>query len=79
MLTGTFSQEKTSANGTEPLIKPDDCFGNMGIVSLWYQNCAYTDGRYNNTNYKVEKGVLAGKPAYKVYPPLKKFSQFLAS
>jgi hypothetical protein len=78
MLTGTYSKEKTSVTGA-PVILDQDCFGDFGIVSLWYQNSAYTDGRYNNSNYKVEKGTLAGKTAFKVYPHEKKFTEFLAS
>lgn len=51
----------------------------MGIVSLWYQNSSYTDGRYNCNDFKVEMGTLDNKKAYKVYPPLQKFTQFLGS
>ena len=41
---------------------------------MWYQNFCYTDGRYNNNDYKVEKGTVYGKEAYRIYPPQRKFT-----
>jgi hypothetical protein len=73
MILGKYSQEKTSADSENPNIRGEDCLETFGLVSLWYQNSAYTDGRFNNNNYRVEVGSLGNKVAYRVHPPKKKF------
>lgn len=74
MITGKHSQEKTSTDGKKSNIRDEDCLKTFGVVSLWYQNSAYTDGRYNYNNYRVEAGRLGDAVAYRVHPPEKKFS-----
>jgi hypothetical protein len=74
MISGKYSQEKTSADGKNPNIRGEDCLKTFGLVALWYNNSAYTDGRYNYNNYRVEVGRLGDKVAYRVHPPEKKFS-----
>lgn len=79
MLAGKESKEKTTDKDETPIIKPEDCFDTFGIVSKWYQNFCYTDGAYNCNNWNIEKGDLAGIPAYKVHPPANKPKNFLGS
>jgi hypothetical protein len=63
----------------------EDVIGNLAVVSLYYQNACYTDGKYNNNNYPIEKGVISDGSseiqweAYKVFGPTHKATQFLAS
>ncbi|OJJ20331.1 hypothetical protein BKI52_17870 [marine bacterium AO1-C] len=86
----TFSKSKTKVlpgktpeRGNDGKVKPEDMIGRLGLISLFYQNHCYTDGRYNHNNFKVEQGkVKAGKnsfDAYKIYEPTKKAQKFLAS
>ena len=76
---------KSTERDPDGKILDEDQIGNLGIVSLFYQNACYTDGRYNHNNFKVEKGTVkdkAGKlafDAYKCYAPTSKATQFLAS
>ncbi|HAS42854.1 MAG TPA: hypothetical protein DCS93_20410 [Microscillaceae bacterium] len=74
---------KTPERGNDGKVKPEDMIGRLGLVSLFYQNACYTDGRYNHNNFKVVKGkVKAGKnsfDAYTIYEPTKKAQKFLAS
>lgn len=66
-------------------IQNNDIIGNLGLVSLYYQNGCYTDGHYNNNNYAVEKGEIIDSirnlkyDAYKIYEPSHKATEFLAS
>lgn len=78
MLSGKFSTEKTGKED-KLNIKPEDCFDTLGVVSLYYQNACYTDGNYNNNDWKIEKGDVAGIKAYRIHPPTGKFKNFLAS
>lgn len=74
---------KTPERGNDGEVKSEDMIGRLGLVSLFYQNFCYTDGRYNHNNFKVIKGqVRAGKnnfEAYRVYEPTQKAKKFLAS
>ena len=74
---------KTPEKGNKGQIKPEDMIGRLGLVSLFYQNACYTDGRYNHNDFKVVQGrVKVGKnsfDAYKIYEPTKKAQKFLAS
>ena len=62
-----------------------DQIGNLALVSQFYQNDCYTGGRYNNADYKVERGALKSSDgglaveAYRVYGPARQASEFLAS
>jgi hypothetical protein len=50
---------------------------------LLYQNGCWTDGQYNNNDYKVEAGTVTdGRDyfdAYRIYEPQRKFTNFLGS
>lgn len=74
---------KTPERGNDGKIKPEDQIGRLGLVSLFYQNSCYTDGRYNHNNFKVVQGtVRSGKQkfdAYQVFAPQSKAKNFLAS
>lgn len=74
---------KTPARGNKGEIKEGDQIGQLGLVSLFYQNSCYTDGRYNHNNFKVVQGtVRSGKQtfdAYQVFAPQRKATEFLAS
>ncbi len=78
------SQEKLS-NGSPGALKDADRIGALGLVSLFYQNASYIDGRYNNGDYPVEKGYVTDSsgaerfPAYRIHPPQRKATEFLAS
>ncbi len=66
-------------------INEEDKIGNLAIVSLWYQNSCYTDGRFNNNDYQITQGSVSDEKrkynfdAYKISEPAKKATQFLAS
>lgn len=78
LLPGKSSKEKEGDKGL-PSFAEADCLDTFGVVSMWYQNFCYTDGGYNNNDYKVEKGELAGCTAYTIHPPQSKFKNFLGS
>jgi hypothetical protein len=75
------SEEKTENES----IQNSDIIGNLGLVSLYYQNGCYTDGLYNNNDFAVEKGEITDSirnlkyDAYKIYEPSHKATKFLAS
>ena len=75
------SEEKTENES----IQNTDIIGNLGLVSLYYQNGCYTDGLYNNNDFAVEKGEITDSirnlkyDAYKIYEPSHKATKFLAS
>jgi len=59
---------------------------NMTFVITKYKNrnFCFNDGRYNNADYKVEIGTIESKngdsyPAFKIHPPSKIRTKFLAS
>jgi hypothetical protein len=74
--------EETAPNGA---VKGEDIIGNLALVSLFYQNWCYTDGRYNHNNFATEKGEISDEngsirlEAYRIYEPTHKASEFLAS
>jgi len=76
------NSKETAHNGS---VLTEDVIGNLAVVSLYYQNACYTDGRYNNNNYSIEKGIISDVSAeiqweaYKVFGPTHKATQFLAS
>ena len=76
------NSKETAHNGS---VLTEDVIGNLAVVSLYYQNACYTDGRYNNNNYSIEKGIISDESAeiqweaYKVFGPTHKATQFLAS
>ncbi len=80
-----LSTEKASGYNCSGTILDQDKMNRFAIVSMFYQNGCYTDGQYNNSNYKVEFGSVgdaAGEQqfeAYKVYGPSTKAGKFLAS
>jgi len=73
---------ETAPNGG---VNKEDVIGNLAVVSLFYQNFCYIDGKYNNNNYEVERGVISNESgnisfeAYKVHDPTHKATNFLAS
>jgi len=90
MITYSFtSSESKLINGTSTerpkptKINQDDQIAKAGVVSLYYQNNCYTDGRFNHNNFKVQHGKVSGGgksfDAYKVHPPQHKAKKFLAS
>jgi hypothetical protein len=84
LMAGTSTETATGWNCNSG-IKPTDQLGNLALVSTFYQNGCYTDGRYNHNDYTVQLGVVsdaAGQQnfvAYTISEPAKKASQFLAS
>ena len=58
LIPGKSSLEKKDSNphATEPKIDPEDVLGELALVSKFYQNACYTDGRYNCNNWQVEAG-----------------------
>ncbi len=84
-LPGTSGELESGVFGCDGIIKPADTIGDLALVSLFYQNGCYTDGRYNNGNFRVERGTVTGGSggrqlaAYTVHEPANKASEFLAS
>ena len=81
-LPGTSETPGPPCNGT---IFATDQIQNLALVSQFYQNGCYTDGRYNHNNYTVDRGTVAATgggasfPAYRIHEPQNKATQFLAS
>lgn len=69
MLAGKSSKQYESKESKIPLFKPADCLLNFGVASLSNVTTCYSDGRYNYSNWKVEKGTLLGVEMYRVQPP----------
>lgn len=73
---------ETATNGA---VYKEDVIGNLAVVSMYYQNACYIDGKYNNNNYAVEKGLISNESgslkleAFKVFEPTHKATEFLAS
>ena len=73
---------ETATNGA---VYKEDVIGNFAVVSLYYQNSCYTNGKYNNNNYAVEKGLISNESgsltleAFKVFEPTHKATEFLGS
>jgi len=71
--------------GCKGIVAAADQIGLFGLMSQFYQNGCYTDGRYNHNDFKVEHGTLVDSnrkfslDAYTVYEPTHKASEFLAS
>lgn len=80
-----LSTEKNSGYNCSGIIKDEDKIGKMAIVALFYQNGCYTDGQYNNRNYKVEWGKVSDSEneysfdAYRINEPANTATKFLAS
>ncbi len=76
---------RETSNGCRGPIIEEDTIGALTLAALFYQNSCYTDGRYNNKDYKVQWGVVRdseGKfsfDAYKIHEPSHKATKFLAS
>lgn len=76
---------KSKEKGENGTIQSADIIGDLGLVSLYYQNSCYTDGQYNNNDFTVEKGEITDNSgnlkfeAYRVYEPTHKATNFLAS
>lgn len=64
-------------------INDADRIGSLGIASLWCQNSYYNDGKYNDNNWKVVRGVLKANAmeldAYTIHPADHNATDFLAS
>ncbi len=80
-LPGTSSAPGAPCNGT---IAPADQVQDLAIVALPNRGDCWTDGRYNGSNFKVDRGTLSGAggsplAAYRVYAPANKPTQFLVS
>ena len=80
---------KKSTDPTDGQDKPtdgiddEDRIGDLGIASLWSEKAYYTKGKYNDNDWKVERGVLKGAaqdlPAFIVHPAAHKATKFAAS
>ena len=81
-LPGTSTTPGPPCNGT---LAAADKLQNLALAANFYQNSCYTDGRYNHNNYPVDRGTVAPSggagplAAYRIYEPLNKATQFLAS
>ncbi|HNM06399.1 MAG TPA: hypothetical protein PKK05_25995, partial [Leptospiraceae bacterium] len=79
------SGEKAKGFNCSGTVNPEDQAGDFALLSSFYQNGCYTDGRYNSSNFKVDLGTAEtsdGKtkyPAVRIHPPEKKAQDFLAS
>uniref|UniRef100_UPI0011786DCF hypothetical protein n=1 Tax=Crenothrix polyspora TaxID=360316 RepID=UPI0011786DCF len=73
---------EAACNGS---ISNDDQVGRLAVAALFFFNDCYTDGRFNNNDYLVERGVVSDTgnqlqiEAYKIHEPARKAAQFLAS
>ena len=68
--------------GDKPRISKNDILGNLAVVSMFYQNFCYTDGKYNHNDWQVQRGILKGDKEYEAFnisPPQKKATIFLGS
>jgi hypothetical protein len=76
---------KSTEKAENGAVQSTDIIGNLALVSLFYQNSCYTDGRYNHNDFPVEKGEISGHSgslkyeAYRVYAPTHMATEFLAS
>ncbi|EIJ42777.1 hypothetical protein BegalDRAFT_1905 [Beggiatoa alba B18LD] len=82
-LVGTSTESASGFNCTGTVNSADQ-IGRLALVSLFYDNGCYTDGRYNNNNYLVDKGLVSSSTqqqfeAYRISPPTAKAQSFLAS
>jgi len=63
----------------------EEIVGNLSLVTLKNNNYCFTDGRYNHTNYQVEKGIISDDKGtlqletYNIFEPKVKATDFLAS
>jgi hypothetical protein len=79
------STDVSSVWGCDKGILPEDVLGDLAIAAELYQNGCYTDGRYNHSEFRVEKGSIQNSQgdilynAYQVYAPRKKAAEFLGS
>lgn len=79
------SGEKGRGHNCSGDIKAEDQLGDFAVVSLFFQNACYTDGKYSHKNYKVESGVAVADdgttkyPAVRIHPPAQRAAKFLAS
>jgi hypothetical protein len=64
-------------------INDEDRIGNLGIASLWCQNSYYNDGKYNDNNWKVVRGVLKANAmeldTYTIHPADHNATEWTAS
>lgn len=76
---------KSQETNPDKIINQEDQLDRIALVSLFYQNYCYIDGRYNHNDFQVESGFLTSNgnsekyDAYKIYPPKHKATKFLAS
>lgn len=84
ILPGT-STENASGYNCSGTIKTEDQLGRLALISLFYQNGCYTDGRYNHNDYQVERGIVSDAQnkvrleAYRIHEPSRKATNFLAA
>jgi len=85
ILPGTSAQSKAGFANCDGVVHDGDRIGNLALLSQFYQNDCYTDGRYNHADYQVERGTLKSADggiaveAYHVYGPARKAGEFLGS
>ncbi|MEY3220334.1 MAG: hypothetical protein RIT27_1691 [Pseudomonadota bacterium] len=85
ILAGTSTENFPNDYGCNGTTNITDQIGQLMLVALRYEygGGCWTDGRYNNSNYNVEMGVVTDGQirfdAYKIYEPQRKFTDFLGS
>ena len=85
ILHGSSAEFNSKGWRCDGIIDSLDTINRLAIVSRFYQNGCYTDGRYNNNDYFVEYGTVSDAaqqvqfPAYTIHEPAHKASRFLAS
>jgi hypothetical protein len=84
LIVGTSTETATGWNCNSG-IQLADKISRLAVVATFYQNACYTDGRYNNSNYLIKRGVVTDATskqnfvAYNVSEPTQKASDFLGS
>jgi len=83
-LSGAAATECNQGSGTN--MPSDAIIGDLALVTMieWSTQWCFTDGRYNNRDYRVELGELEGSDGsklttYRVHPPSTPATQWAAS
>lgn len=85
LIPGTSAQKKEGFEDCDGIVHDVDRIGGLALVSQFFQNGCYTDGRYNHAGYQVERGTLKSLDgrlaieAYRVSGPARKATDFLTS
>ena len=84
LLKGSATQEKQGIRSCTGNLPDTEILRNLTLISRFYQNGCYTDGKYNASDFRVEEGeaILSDGSryeAYRIHPPAHGPQKFLAS